>query len=184
MEKSDIKSIVDYFIDADPDFLMSLGVDKSKLPKKIQWIKKLNKEFEKPIEKKEFYYIIWLIDNKPVGHSNINKIDFGQTATMHLHLWKDQKRKKGLGPEFLKLTIPFYFKNFELEKLICEPYAQNIAPNKVLKKTGFEFIKEYETIPGWINFHQSVCRYEMSKERFEIVKNGTHKAYKNPAGPI
>lgn len=168
MEKSDIKLIVDYFINADSEFLKAMGADKSKLPKRSEWIKKLNREFEKPNEQKEFYYIIWLLDNQPTGHSNINNIDFGQTATMHLHLWKSDSRKSGLGFEFLNRTIPLYFKNFNLENLICEPYSKNIAPNKILKKVGFEFIREYETIPGWINFLQTVNSYEMTKERFQM----------------
>ena len=164
MEKSDIESIVDYFFNADSEFLKGMGADKKKLPERSEWIKKLNSEYEKPFKKKEFYYIIWLINGKPSGHSNINNIYFGKTATMHLHLWKNDFRKNGLGYNFLKQTAPLYFKNLRLEKLICEPYSDNIAPNKVLKKAGFKFIKSYETIPGWINFSQIVNRYEMTKE--------------------
>ncbi len=173
MQKSDIELIVDYFVNADSEFLKGMGADKSKLPHKPEWIIKLNQEFDKANSEKEFYYIIWLINDDPAGHSNINKIKFGQTATMHLHLWKSDKRKSGLGLDFLKRTIPFFFENFELKKLICEPYTLNPAPNRVLEKVGFKFIKEYETVPGWINFHQSVNRYEMTKERFDKVKNGT-----------
>ncbi len=152
MKKNDIDLVVDYFIHADSEFLASMGADKSKLPDRGVWIKKLNHEFEKPCIDKTFYYIIWLLDDQPIGHSNINTIAFGHTATMHLHLWKNDIRKKGLGVTFLKKTIPFYFKNFQLEKLICEPYAMNVPPNRVLAKVGFEFIKKYETTPGWINF--------------------------------
>ena len=89
---------------------------------------------------------------------------------MHLHLWQPVKRKKGIGTEFVKMSIPYYFKNFKLKKLICEPYTQNIAPNKVLQKVGFNLIKKYETIPGWINFKQLVNRYEMSFDKFETLK--------------
>jgi len=47
---------------------------------------------------------------------------------------------------------------------MCEPYALNPAPNKILKKVGFTFIKIYETTPGWINFKQKVNQYEFGKE--------------------
>ena len=166
MKKSDIQFVVDYFINADSEFLKAMGADKSKLPNRTEWIKKLNREFEKRNEQKEFYNIIWLIDSQPVGHSNINNIDFGETATMHLHLWKNSIRKRGLGFDFLKQTLPFYFKYFKLNQLICEPYLLNPAPNKILRKVGFEFVKEYKTTPGWINFHQTVNRYILSKEMF------------------
>ncbi len=167
MKKSDIVLIVDYFINADTEFLKGMGAEKSKLPTRTVWIKKLNQEFDKHIEDKEFYYIIWQINSMPIGHSNINKIDYGNTATMHLHLWKDQKRKKGLGLDFLNQTIPIYFTKFKLKKIICEPYALNLAPNKILKKVGFQFVRNYETVPGEINFYQAVNRYELTIAQFK-----------------
>ena len=127
--------------------------------------KNLNWILINPLTEKEFYYILWLFDNQPIGHSNINQIKFGNTATMHLHLWDSATRKKGLGIQFLRMTVPYYFKKFNLKKLICEPYSKNVAPNKVLKKLGFEWVRTYDTTPGQINFHQTVNRYELNKEQ-------------------
>lgn len=169
IQADEIEKIVDYFVNADIEFLIGMGADKSRLPKKKEWIEKLESEFKKPLPEKEFYYIIWLFDNLAIGHSNINKIEFGKSARMHLHLWNKDKRRSGLGLDFLRLTIPYYFRNFELEKLICEPFSKNISPNKALKKVGFELIRTYETTPGWINFHQTVNRYEMKKEQLKIL---------------
>ncbi len=170
IQTNDIEKIVDYFVHADAKFLKEMGADKSKLPKREDWIKKLESELKKPYKNKEFYYIIWLLDNEEIGHSNINTIEFGKSATMHLHLWNNAKRKSGLGFDFLRLTIPYYFRNFELEKLICEPYSKNVAPNKVLKKLNFELVRIYETTAGWVNFQQTVNRYEFKKEQFKTLK--------------
>ena len=161
---NEIGTIVDYFINADREFLKGMGADKRKFPKREEWTVLLASDFKKPNSKKEFYYIIWLLDGQPVGHSNINQIEFGTRATLHLHLWQPAKRKKGLGEEFLKMTLPYYFKHFKLEKIICEPNSENVAPNSVLKKLDFEFIRSYDTTPGWINFHQKVNRYELKRE--------------------
>jgi len=164
MKESDIKFVVDYFVNADPDFLKGMGADKNKLPNRTEWITKLKVELNKPIKEKEFYYIIWQIEGEPFGHSNINNIEYGKIATMHLHIWSRDNR-------LLKKTIPYYFENFKLEMLISEPYALNPAPAKVLKKVGFEFIREYDTTPGWISFFQPVNRYEMSRDRFIEINN-------------
>ena len=161
---NEIEKIIDYFVLADSEFLKGMGADKSKLPNRVAWIKNLESDFKKPYHKKEFYYIIWLLNNQAIGHSNINNIEFGKSATMHLHLWNSNKRKSGFGLSFLKQTIPYYFKNFELQKLICEPYSKNIAPNKTLLKFGFDLVKTYYTKPGFINFFQTVNRYELTKE--------------------
>ena len=166
LDFSTTEVIVDYFINSDIEFLRGMGVEKSKLPKREDWINNLKSELKKPYKQKNLYYLIWMYGNQPVGHSNVNKIEHGQSATMHLHLWEKNSRKKGLGLNFVKLTMPYYFKNLQLEKLICEPYSKNVAPNKVLKKLGFKFIRAHKTIPGEICFHQTVNRYELTKNRF------------------
>jgi hypothetical protein len=56
-----------------------------------------------------------------------------------------------------------------LKKLFCEPYALNPAPNKTLEKIGFEFVKEYITTPGWINFEQPVKLWMMDFEKFKTL---------------
>jgi len=73
---------------------------------------------------------------------------------------------KGLGTAFIKMTIPWFFEKYKLKKLYSEPYALNPAPNKTLAKSGFEFINQYTTIPGWLNFEQPVKLWMMSYEKF------------------
>lgn len=167
MKISDVESVVNYFLRATPDFLRGMGADPDKIPDKVVWVQLLKDELKKAKENKEFYYIIWLMDDQPIGHSNINKIQFGDSAFMHLHLWKNNKRQRGTGTQFLHITIPYYFKNFNLKKLYFEPYALNPAPNKILPKVGFDFVKTYETTPGWINFHQKVNRWIMISEKID-----------------
>jgi RimJ/RimL family protein N-acetyltransferase len=113
--------------------------------------------------------MIWLIDGEPTGHSNINKIIFENEAYMHLHFWHREVRQKGMGFELLKLTLPYYFDTFKLENLFCEPAAFNTAPNKTLKKLGFDFVKSYDTIPGWINSYQTVNRWVLTKQKFNSL---------------
>ncbi len=161
MKQGDSELIVDYFLNAKPDYIKAMGAFPGKMPDRKSWINKLNSGIDKPYGEKEFYFIIWLQDKKPVGHSNLNEIQFGKEARMHLHIWHNEVRRMGMGAQFLTMTIPFYFENLKLQKIICEPYAYNPAPVKTLKSVGFKFIREYETTPGWINFHQKVKRYEL-----------------------
>lgn len=85
---------------------------------------------------------------------------------MHLHFWNPENRGKGNGEYFIRECIPHYFKNFDLQNIFCEPYAFNPAPNRILAKIGFKLEKSYETIPGWINFHQVVNRWVLSQEKW------------------
>ncbi len=174
MQPNDIPLVVDYFINADTRFLIGMGVDRSKLPKRDQWIEEMARELEKDYEQMKIYHIIWLLNESPVGHSKLTDIEYGNVANMHLHIWHPEVRKAGYGCEFLKQTIPLFFPRFKLKYLICEPYALNPAPNGVLPKLGFEFEQEYDTLPGPIAFFQPVNRYVLTREDMEkIRKNGT-----------
>ncbi len=162
----DMPKVIDYFLNADAAFLENLGVDRKKLLPDKEWTRILTEDFKLPNEQKQFYYITWLADEIPVGHSHINKIVFGIEAFMHLHLWNAETRQKGMGTELVKLTLPYYFKNFRLKRLYCEPYALNAAPNRTVAKAGFEFEKKYETTPGWINYFQLVNRWILTVEKY------------------
>ena len=167
MEVSDIELIADYFLNADPSYLTSMGVDIKKVPLRKDFNLKLSEQLKLPYEQKNFYYIIWMVDKVPVGHSSTNPTVYGDHAFMHLHLWNGSTRRKGSGTEFVKLTLSYYFNNLKLKKLYCQPYALNPAPNKTLEKIGFELVEEFTGVPGAFNFEQRVKKWEMSVERFE-----------------
>ena len=166
IQVKDIDLIADYWLTSDDDFLVSMGVDLSKLPTRAALTNMLTEQINTPLSQKKSYALIWEIDDQPVGHTNVNGIEYGNFATMHLHLWFSKNRKKGIGTKLIKKSLPFYFGNLKLKTLFCEPYALNPAPNKTLKKVGFEFIKKYTTIPGSLNFEQEVNRWEMTKKSF------------------
>jgi RimJ/RimL family protein N-acetyltransferase len=166
IQESDIELIAAYWLEARPEFLTGMGVDLKKMPSHEQWISMLSTQLNQAYTEKQSYCTIWELDKKPVGHSNINKIVFGKEAYMHLHLWDNQNRQKGLGVSFVSQSIPFFFNNMKLETLFCEPYALNPAPNHTLKKLGFNFEKTYSTVPGWINFEQEVNLWSLSRGQF------------------
>jgi RimJ/RimL family protein N-acetyltransferase len=166
MQEAEIDPLINYWLNSDAEFLNGMGVDLSKIPAEQDWRAMLLEQLQQTYSEKKSYCIIWLLNETPVGHSNVNKIIFGQEAYMHLHIWYANVRQKGLGSAFVKMTLPYFFKNLELQKIYCEPFALNPAPNKTLEKKGFRFIKEYTTTPGWLNFEQPVKLWELTKQEF------------------
>lgn len=158
---ADIEPLLGYWFDAKPEFLTGMGVDLAKMPAKEEFRKALADQIAAPYEKKKAYCMIWLVDGQAIGHCNINNITFGDNAYMHLHMWEAGKRQQGIGSQLVKLTLPHFFKNFNLKKLYCEPNAQNPAPNNTLKKVGFTFVKNYMTVPSFICSEQLVSRWEL-----------------------
>jgi hypothetical protein len=80
-EITDHSSIVDYFLEGDKDFLHGMSVDIPKLPPRSEWLSILESNFRLSLHEKQFFYMIWLLDNRPIGHCNINKIKFGEELT-------------------------------------------------------------------------------------------------------
>ncbi|MBL7825239.1 MAG: GNAT family N-acetyltransferase [Saprospiraceae bacterium] len=169
IENRDIDKIADYWMNASPDFLEGMGVDLQKMPSRQQWQEMLGAQIQEPYESKKSYCMIWEIDGEAVGHCNVNKIVFGTSAYMHLHLWVGGHRQKGIGTQFVKMCIPWFFKNLELKELFCEPYKLNAAPNKTLQNIGFQFVRNYVTVPGWINFEQEVSLWSLPKEKLNSL---------------
>jgi len=162
----DIPLLVDYWLNSDPEFMQGMGVDLAKLPEREVLVKMLSAQLWQDYTEKQSYVLIWLFDVKPVGHCNVNKIEFGKSAFMHLHLWQSEHRQKGMGSTLVNLSLPHFFEKLKLETIYCEPYALNPAPNKTLTKLGFTFEREYITTPGYLNFEQPVKRWSLSRTRF------------------
>ncbi|WP_192822549.1 GNAT family N-acetyltransferase [Rufibacter sp. LB8] len=169
LQTQDIPSIVDYWLKADPAFLRGMGVDLQKLPSREGLSHMLTQQINTPLPEKAAYAVIWLLDNQPVGHCNVNNISYGQLAHMHLHLWQPQNWQQGMGTELVKKSLPFFFENLELQDLYCEPYALNPAPSKTLEKVGFTFEKRYVTVPGALNFEQEVNRWHLGRAAYEQI---------------
>ena len=85
-----------------------MGASQELLLDRSAWKAYLRRELTKSSSEKEIYYVIWELEGQPVGHSNINQIKFGSEAVRHLHLWKENHRKMGLGKEFLEESVPYY----------------------------------------------------------------------------
>ena len=167
---SDIPHIADYWLKSNPDFLESMGVDLKKLPTRDGLTLMLSTQINTPDQEKASLAMILEVDGKPVGHCNVNGITYGKEATMHLHLWKLDNRQKGLGSTMVLQSLNVFFERLQLETIWCEPYALNPAPNKTLLKLGFEWVKQYSTIPGSLNFEQEVNQYQLTKDQFDKLK--------------
>ncbi|MDQ3142367.1 MAG: GNAT family N-acetyltransferase [Bacteroidota bacterium] len=163
---TDSELITNYWLQARPEFLTGMGVDLAKVPTRSEWEQMLSAQLTQSYKDKKSYCLIWLLNQIPVGHCNINKILFGKEGYMHIHMWNHNDRTKNLGTSFIRMCLPYFFTNYSVEKLYCEPYALNQAPNKTLQKLGFKFVKEYTTTPGWLNFEQSVNLWELSRQQF------------------
>ena len=155
--------MVAYFTESTDEFLRGMGIDPTKVPSHESWLEEVWEDHHRPGLEKDRFYLARIYDGELVGHSSMNKIQWEQEGSIHLHLWKPELRRNGVGSEFFRRSVEFYFRELRLKSIYCEPYAENPAPNKVLSKLGFTFVKTYKTIPGKTCFEQYVNRWELLK---------------------
>jgi RimJ/RimL family protein N-acetyltransferase len=174
MKLSEVDLIIEYFHKSSHEYLNGLGVDPAKLPDPAKWRVYYEYEYSQPVEKRKTFLVIWELDETPIGFSTTDKIVFGEEAYMHLHILTPEQRGMGNGSAYVRETVKIYFDSLKLERLFCEPYAFNIAPNRTLQKVGFKYIKTHEIIPGPLNFYQPVNRW-MLKKKDIVSKNDIEK---------
>jgi len=168
--RADYERVLDYFFGADEAFLRGMGVDPAKLSTRESWLDRLLADLDREDREKQTYYLGWSSDGTPIGHCNVNRIKYGQEAYLHLHMWHRAFRKAGLGTELVRQSANRFVRKFALQRLYCEPYADNPAPNRVLTKLGFRLVKRYRTTPGIINFEQEVNQFVIEPEALGQAK--------------
>lgn len=164
MQLSETGVVIDYFMNAAPEYLNSLGVDPTRVPERAQWQARFAQQFALPVEQRKIVLVLWELDGKAAGFSSSDKIKLGEEAYMHLHILHPERRQKGNGAIFVRQTAKIYFETLQLKRLFCEPYALNVAPNRTLQAAGFKYIKTHETVPGPMNFHQPVTRWMIERD--------------------
>ena len=141
-----------------------MGVDVPKMMPRADMEAMLSRQFSLPLKERNSYCLIWEVDGKPIGHCNTNPTEFGKEANMHLHIWKPELRRKGIGQELLGMSMKMMFEKLNLKRIICQPYAENPAPNKAVEKVGFKFDRSYTCVPGGHCFEQKVKRWVLLPE--------------------
>ena len=163
MMATEVDLIIDYFQNATPEYLETLGVDPTRLLPTQAWRERFRREGELPFDQRSVVAVIWLSDDRPVGFSTSDKIRYGEQANMHLHVIEPGRRHQGVGVECVRRTGDFYFEQLKLKRLFCEPNAFNVAPNRTLQKAGFKYLKTHMTVPSPVNFHQAVTRWVIER---------------------
>lgn len=155
---------IDYFHDASDEYLLKLGVERALLPSREEWRAYYEEDFARPIGERETYNLAWELDGRLVGFSSTDHIEFGEQAFMHLHIAREPQRRRGLGTEFVRLSVDEYFRSLELQRLFCQPNAYNVAPNRTLQRVGFRYVFSAEMQPSRINFVQPITRWVIGRD--------------------
>ena len=163
LREDEISLRIDYFHSASDEHLERLGVARELLPDPAVWRSHYERDHRRPIERRREYALAWEFDGQVVGFTTADRISFGEEAFMHLHLIDATRRDAGLGARFVAMSIPRYFEALALERLLCEPNALNVAPNRTLQRAGFRYEMSHHTVPGPLDPPQVVNRWRFER---------------------
>ena len=166
--RDDYRGMIRYFHSASDELLVRMGVDRGRLPAPDVWLQQAwaDHELDEQDPTRERFHVAWLLDDELIGHSSINQLRWGELAYAHLHLWRRDLRRDGIGTELFRRSLSLYFERFDLRRIFVEPNAGNPAPNAVVRRLGFRFVKAHRTVPGPLNFEQDVNLWEMDRGRW------------------
>lgn len=119
---AEYEGMIDYFLKADDAFLRGMGVDRLRFPSRETWLRHVLQDHDQPDEKKDRLYVAWIYGGAQIGHSSVNQIKVGEEAYFHLHLWRQDLRKAGLGIQFCRESIALYF-----DRLACRDFGANLS---------------------------------------------------------
>jgi len=94
MAEAEIDIVSEYFRSSTPEHLEILGVDPTRLPTPESLRERYRHERAKPVERRAWVVVIWLLDDRPIGFSTADKIAYGDQANMHLHVVDPERRKR------------------------------------------------------------------------------------------
>ena len=86
------------------------------------------------------FALAWCVNGEAIGHSSLKDIVPGDSGSIHLHMWRADLRGKGHGSHLFCLAVIDFYKRFKLRRMICEPKADNLVANRLLRRIGFPFI--------------------------------------------
>src|SRR5690606_13606589 len=165
MHLDEVSAVIDYFHGATLEHLELMGVDPTRLPARAQWRQLYEHDYALPREQRRSLLVLWQLDGQNLGFSSTDRIRYGDSAHMHLHVFDGGSRGRGHGTACVRQSVEIYFDQLKLERLFCEPNAFNVAPNRTLQKAGFRYVKTHMTVPGPLNFHQAVTRWMIERPR-------------------
>lgn len=136
MMKSELHIIANYLLGYGIQNAARMGLVDS-IPDAETLISANSLDYDRPVEKKRSFHLLWMINEKPVGFCSLLDIKYDDIASIHLHIYDETMRGRGFGGHLFCLSVIDLFDRFSLKRMICEPRAENEMPNRMLRKVGF-----------------------------------------------
>jgi len=93
-------------------------------------------------------------------------------------MWRADLRGRGYGPHLFCLSALDFYQRFNLERIICEPKADNPMANRMLQSIGFPLVFTHVAAGSELSVVCELNRYEILRdiaERYLLEQTGRLK---------
>lgn len=132
-EYADIVHILDYWYEASPEYLHTLGVAREKLPSRSKMAEMLARKIE--YESRPTILTVKL-NGVGVGVHELTHIEPDISAVMHAHIWRAQNRGRGIGVISYLRAMERFFEAHGFQRIIFETPTANHAANRIKRTLG------------------------------------------------
>lgn len=132
----DVEHIVQYWHGSSPDYLLSIGVARERLPSP----RKMHEALALKLASAGTAPTILVIRLKGegVGVHELTHVDPGVSAVMHAHIWREEDRRRGIGLVSYVRAMERFFALHRFERIIFETPRANTGANRLKQKLGIE----------------------------------------------
>jgi RimJ/RimL family protein N-acetyltransferase len=168
----DLDGFIAYFTQPSKADAERMGLDINRVPSATRLRSGLKAMIGAPSDRISSFVLAWCIDGKAIGHSSLKDIVPGDFGSMHLHMWRADLRGKGYGPRLFCLSALDFYERFNLQRIICEPKADNPMANRMLTKIGFPLVLTHVAASSEISVVCELNRYEILRDVAERYLRG------------
>ena len=164
LASEDFAGFIAYFTRASQADAERMGLAIDKVPSPTQLRSDLEAMTATPVDRLRSFVLAWCIDGETIGHSSLKDIVPGEFGSIHLHIWRADLRGKGYGPRLFCLSALDFYERFNLQRIICEPKADNPMVNRLLQKVGFPLVLTHVGASSELAFVCELNRYEILRD--------------------
>ena len=140
LAEKDFDDFINYWDGLSPADIERMGVAIERMPSPAKMRSDLEIMLSTPQDRAGSFVLAWCVNGQAIGHSSLKDIVPGEFGSIHLHMWRADLRGKGYGPGLFCLAVLDFYRRFNLKGIICEPKADNPAPNRLLQRIGFPLV--------------------------------------------
>jgi len=176
LEAEDFDAFINYWLGLSQGEIERLGVAIDSLPSAARMRSELEAIVAAPNDGVGRFVLAWCINGEAIGHASLKDIVPADFGSIHLHMWRPEFRGKGYGPHLFCLAAVDFYERFKLRRIICEPKADNPAPNRLLQRIGFPLTSTRTGRSSELSVICKLNRYEIMREIAEdyLLTHGSH----------